>query len=183
MKMKKSNLYGEMIALCKPVRLSELSAEEMRSFHCGNDVIDEYFKEHAHKDAQAVTFVIRDKADGSVICCYSLSCSGFVVESHHHFTIYPAVEIKMFAMDTAYQHVPYSSHQDDGTLSDFLFGSVISRIYEFTEKECGADHIILYAVPKAENFYLKNGFSRFEEFMLQSKSRFLDGCIPMYMSL
>ena len=35
---------------------------------------------------------------------------------------------------------------------------MISKIYEFTEEICGADKVILYAVPKARNFYEKNGF-------------------------
>ena len=60
---------------------------------------------------------------------------------------------------------------------------MISKIYEFTEEICGADKVILYAVPKAKNFYEKNGFTVFPPFMLQSESRFLEGCIPMYLDL
>lgn len=89
----------------------------------------------------------------------------------------------MFAVDEAYQHIPYSDDPEDGTLSDIIFNFAISKIYDFTEKYCGADKVILYAVPKAVNFYRKNFFSEFETFMLKSESRFLDGCIPMYMNL
>ena len=66
----------------------------------------------------------------------------------------------MFAIDERYQHLPYSAEKEDGTFSDYIFRFVISKIYEFTEEICGADKVILYAVPKAKNFYEKNGFVR-----------------------
>ena len=65
----------------------------------------------------------------------------------------------MFAIDERYQHLPYSAEKEDGTFSDYIFRFVISKIYEFTEEICGADKVILYAVPKAKNFYEKNGFN------------------------
>lgn len=67
----------------------------------------------------------------------------------------------MFAIDERYQHLPYSAEKEDGTFSDYIFRFVISKIYEFTEEICGADKVILYAVPKAKNFYEKNGFTVF----------------------
>ena len=85
----------------------------------------------------------------------------------------------MFAIDERYQHLPYSAEKEDGTFSDYIFRFVISKIYEFTEEICGADKVILYAVPKAKNFYEKNGFTVFPPFMLQSESRFLDGFIKI----
>lgn len=88
----------------------------------------------------------------------------------------------MFAMDENYKHMLFSP-EEPFTLSDYIFSNVIAKIYDFTENTCGADKIILYAVPQAENFYLKNGFTRFQDFMLHSESRFLDGCIPLYMDL
>lgn len=145
--------------------------------------MNEYLKYQAKDDAQAVTFILIDQTARAIIGYYSLSCSGFIVESMGHFTIYPAVEIKMFAIDERYQHLPYSAEKEDGTFSDYIFRFVISKIYEFTEEICGADKVILYAVPKAKNFYEKNGFTVFPPFMLQSESRFLEGCIPMYLDL
>ena len=182
MKENKTPLYGETIRLSIPKLLSKDDIEKTKYFDCGNEVINDYLKKHAYEDSRATTFVIYDIENNCIINYYSLSCSGFVLDYNSHFTIYPAVEIKMFAIDEQYKHIIYSP-DDNLTLSDYIFGNVISRIYDFTENECGADKVILYSVPKAENFYIKNGFIRFQDFMLQSESVFLDGCIPMYMDL
>lgn len=182
-KMKENkNIYGENIKLSTPKLLTKDDISLIKSFDCGNEVINDYLKEHAYNDPQSATFVIYDTEVNQAISYYSLSCSGFVINQNSHILIYPAVEIKMFAVDDKYKHIPFSQ-DDDFTLSDYIFCSVISKIYDFTENECGADKIILYSVPKAENFYRKNGFIRFHEFMLKSESMFLNGCIPMYMDL
>ena len=76
-----------------------------------------------------------------------------------------------------------SEDADEGNLSDMLFSDIISYIYDFTDNQCGADKIILYSVPNAKNFYQRNGFCEFQEFMKPSTSWFTDGCIPMYMDL
>ena len=181
--MKQNNLYGNQIAIELPVKVGKENNAYIQSFNCGNEVMNEYLKYQAEDDAQAVTFILIDQTARAIIGYYSLSCSGFIVESMGHFTIYPAVEIKLFAIDEHYQHLPYSVEKEDGTFSDYIFRFVISKIYEFTEEICGADKVILYAVPKAKNFYEKNGFTVFPPFMLQSESRFLEGCIPMYLDL
>lgn len=164
-------------------RFAENYEQLVQSFDCGNEVINDYLKNKANSDTQATTFIITDNDNKRVICYYSLSCSGFVITSSGKFIIYPAVEIKMFAIDSKYQHMRYSEDIEEGNLSDLLFSSVIADIYNFTEEYCGADKVILYSVPDAENFYKRNGFNRFERYMLKSTSLFTDGCIPMYMSL
>ena len=175
-------VYGENIKLSVSKLLAEEDKAIVQSFDCGNEVINSYLKKYAYQDPQSATFVIYDLEKNFVVSYYSLSCSGFVLNLNSHITIYPAVEIKMFAVDDNYKHVLFSP-DDKFTLSDYIFSNVIAKIYDFTEKTCGADKIILYAVPQAENFYIKNGFTRFQDFMLQSESKFLDGCIPMYMDL
>lgn len=181
--MQKTILYGNQIQISEPLLITEENAFLTEKFDCGNEVINHYLKSEAKKDTQAVSFLITDEKKNAVIGYFALSCSGFIIEFRGHPTIYPAVEIKMFAVDEAYQHIPYSDDPEDGTLSDIIFNFAISKIYDFTQKYCGADKVILYAVPKAVNFYRKNFFSEFETFMLKSESRFLDGCIPMYMNL
>lgn len=175
-------LYGEDIKN-KPKLLTSSDIDLVKDFDCGNQVINDYLKQEALKDTKATTFIVVNTETNEVICYYSLNCSGFVVNNGNNFTIYPAVEVKMFAIDEKYQHLPYSKSFKDGNFSDMLFNEVIGFIYEFTDLYCGADKVILYAVPNAESFYKRNGFKRFESFMLQSTSLFLNGCIPMYLSL
>lgn len=175
-------IYGKDI-FYNIISFTPKEVQLVQNFNCGNDVINSYLKEEASCDTKATTFIIVNNDNNQVIAYYSLSCSGFVVNNGNNFTIYPAVEIKMFAIDEQYQHISYSTDKEDGNLSDTLFANVIGYIYDFTDNMCGADKVILYSVPSAENFYKRNGFKRFESFMLQSTSLFLDGCIPMYLNL
>lgn len=177
--------YGNQINLSDAIKMTESQKDIVQTFNCGNEVINEYLKTKACDDPQTVTFIVKDQENDMVICYYSLSCSGLILEHGHanKITVYPAVEIKMFAIDEKYQHLPYSEDADEGNLSDMLFSDIISYIYDFTDNQCGADKIILYSVPNAKNFYQRNGFCEFQEFMKPSTSWFTDGCIPMYMDL
>ena len=176
-------MFGKDIEF-ETIQFTKQVKDLAKDFNCGNEVLNEYLQKTACDDTQAVTFVIRDTKNNNIMCYYSISCSGFIVElAQKQYMIYPAVEIKMFAIDEKYQHIPISEDSDEGNLSDILFASVICRINEFTENQCGADKIILYSVEQAKTFYERNGFKCFEDYMLQSTSRFLDGCIPMYYSL
>lgn len=175
-------MYGKDIKnKHKPLSENDIT----KDFNCGNEIINNYLHSKALTDKKAKTFIVINTENNEVICYYSLCCSGFVTSSKNKFTIYPAVEIKMFAIDEKYQHMKYSDdvYEDNLNLSDMLFAEVISFIYDFTDNFCGADEVILYSVPDAENFYLRNGFKRFENFMLESSELFTDGCIPMYMNL
>ena len=176
--------YGQEIKKSS-LRLTIEEKESVQSFNCGNEVINDYLKNKACDDTQAVTFIVKDMDSSEVICYYSLSCSGLILEHGHanKITVYPAVEIKMFAIDEKYQHLPYSEDADEGNLSDMLFSDVISYIYDFTDNQCGADKIILYSVPDARSFYIRNGFCEFREFMKPSESWFTDDCEPMYMDM
>ena len=87
---------------------------------------------------------------------------------------------KYFVTNDWYQDIQYCEDKSFGCLSNVIFDKVIADIYEFTENYCGADKIILYSVPSAYEFYNRAGFCDFEEYMLQSDDKFLDGCIPMY---
>ena len=176
-------IYGKDIKT-ETMLLSEEHSNLIKNFNCGNEVMNDYLIEKANHDPQATTFITVDTNNNSVISYYTLSCSGLVLtHGYDKITVYPAVEIKMFAIDENYQHLPYSEDPDDGNLSNMLFSDVIGHIYCFTDEQCGADKILLHSVPDAHNFYLRNGFSDYEEFMKPSTSLFTDGCIPMYMDL
>lgn len=177
--------YGNQINISEPIKMTESEKDFVKSFDCGNESINEYLKEKSFSDPQTVTFIFKDIEKNKVICYYSLSCSGLVADHNYgnKISIYPAVEIKMFATDEQYQHIPYSDNNDDGVLSDMLLAEVIYNIYKFTDNQCGADKIVLYAVPEFVNFYSRNGFCEFKEFMIPSTNWYIDGCIPMYMDL
>jgi hypothetical protein len=178
-------MYGEEINLSNRIRMTAELKSLAQDFDCGNEVMNRYLKEQSFDDSKATTFIIKDNDTDAVICYYSLSCSGLVVNTNNgnKFNIYPSVEIKMFAVDEKYQHIPQSAEPDSCSLSDMLLYEVIAHINDFTENECGADKIILYSVPKAESFYSRNMFCRFEDYMKPASDWFTSECIPMFMTL
>lgn len=177
--------YGESLNISERIKMTEKLKASVQDFDCGNEEINKYLKEKSFDDSKATTFIIKNNDDGSIICYYTLCCSGLVINTNDGklFSMYPAVEIKMFAVDENYQHMPYCDEPDTCNLSDMLLYDVIAHINDFTEDECGADKIILYSVPRAKKFYKDNLFNEFEEFMKPASSYFTDACIPMFMNL
>ncbi len=167
------------------ILLTEDNAYLLNDFTCGDSDFDENIKERLLEDSQITSYLVvnSDQGHKETIAVYSICCSGFIIQSSEKNYIYPAVEIKYFAVSEEYQDLPFSNKAEDGCVSSVIFDQVIYRINEFTDNVCGADKIILYAVPRAVEFYQKSGFESFEEFMLQSDHRYLEGCVPMFMDL
>lgn len=176
----KADIYGEEIPL-EYVSLEE--CEQLDLFNCGNETIDEIIKHELVSDTMTKSFAVLNRNDNDAVAVYSLSCSGFVIRYDQKIFIYPAVEIKYFAVNEKYQDIQYCDDKEQGCLSNAIFDRIIADIYSFTENYCGADKIILYAVPSAYDFYKRIGFEDFKDFMQQSQDRFLDGCIPMFFNM
>lgn len=176
----KAEVYGENIRL-DYIDLKD--CVQLDTFVCGNEVIDDIIKTELVNDTMTKAFAVIDKEHNEAVAVYSLSCSGFIIQFSQKVCIYPAVEIKYFAMNEKYQDIQYCEDKSLGCLSNAIFDQIIADIYEFTDKYCGADKIILYAVPSAYDFYKRIGFEDFKDFMLQSQDRFLDGCIPMFFDM
>lgn len=106
-----------------------------------------------------------------------------MVENYKHKYFSPAIELKMFAIDNKYKKMQYSKDDDEYLLSDNLLCSVIKEIIGITENICGASNIILYSVPYTIEFYKRNGFEPFREYMISSDDMYLNGCLPMLLKL
>lgn len=113
---------------------------------------------------------------------YAVEDDDEIMLSPERFSLSSAIEIMFFAIDKRYRHLRYSDTPAASreTLSSNLFRYTVNHIFDIARETIGADYIILYAVPKAENFYKRNGFRRFDGNMMPDANPFLDGCIPMY---
>lgn len=162
--------------------ISESDKGILEGFDCDKDELNQYFKQNAINGADVVTYCLYEENEGrkSVVALASLSCTGIIIESKSKFYIYPAVEIKAFAVDKEYQHLEIDK---DTKWSDYAMDIVIGKIYEIVENCCGASHIVLYSVPEAIGFYRRCGFKPFEELMWRNSDRYLEGCEGMYMQL
>lgn len=175
-------MFGQNIKL-DWVILDKDNSDLLNSFSCGNDGIDEYIVRKAPSDPMAVSKIILNSANNDVICVYSLCCSSFIINSHNQFHPYPAVEIKIFAVNKDYQDMRYSEDPDDGCLSNFILNKIIGDIVDFTDDVCGANIILLYSTDEGYDFYKKSGFNDFIELAVKSSDRFVDDCHPMFMAI
>ena len=177
-------LYGEDIEL-DIAKLNEEYLPFVQDFKCGNDEIDKFLKHKALEDTEIGRSITRlfFTNQKELVGYYSINCSALVVENHNHRYFAPAIELKMFAIDNKYKHMQYSKDDKDYFLSDSLLSIVIKEIINITENVCGANNIILYSVPYTIDFYERNGFEPFKEYMISNDDMFLDGCLPMLIRL
>lgn len=84
-------MFGKDIEF-ETIQFTKQVKDLAKDFNCGNEVLNEYLQKTACDDTQAVTFVIRDTKNNNIMCYYSISCSGFIVElAQKQYMIYPAV--------------------------------------------------------------------------------------------
>lgn len=166
------------------VILDKDNVDLLDSFSCGNDGIDEYITEKSYSDLMAVTKMILNSENNDVICVYSLCCSSFIMGcTNGKYHPYPAVEIKIFAVNKKYQDMRYSEDPDEGCLSNFILNRIIGEIFDFTDNVCGANIVLLYSTDEGYSFYKGNGFKDFVELAVTSSDRFVDDCHPMFMAI
>lgn len=155
----------------------------LKEFNCGKESLDKYFKNDALNDVDATTHIFIDKKAKKAIALVSLSCSGIMVNSSNKFYIYPAVEIKVFALNEEYKHLKYSNEKNDNEkLSDKIFNYIVYKLIDdFTNDYCGACRIVLYSLPEAVSFYKdRHHFKDFTCYMVPNDERYLEGCVPLF---
>lgn len=169
------------------VKIDECNPEYITRFTCGNEEIDKYLKYKACGDLEhgiGVTKVFISNKNKEIIAYYTLNASAIVAKNGTRGNYSSAIELKMFAVNKKYQKQKYSKDVECNlTISDFILASVIKSITHIVENNCGANSIILYSVDTAVDFYKKNFFELFEEFMMTDSSNYLDGCVPMWFKL
>lgn len=179
-------LYGEDINF-NVFKLTKEYLELVEDFTCGNEEIDKYLKSKAIDDMECgnnFTRIIVNNDNNELIGYYSINCTSIVMENYNHKYFSPAIEIKMFALSEKYQGMKFSKDdEDDDMFSDQILCEIINKIVEITELHISARSIILYSVPKAKNFYLRNDFELFSEYMISSDDLYVKDCIPMWFEL
>lgn len=183
-------LYGKDIKF-GIYKLADIHKKQISNFYCGTESIDEFLKERAYEEMESgnsVTKVViiednKSEDNGKIIAYYSLSASSIVIEDHEQKYFFPAAELRMFAVLDKLHGLDFTENKDEGTFSEYLFSSIIYDIYELSENAIGIQHVVLYSVPKAYNFYEKIGFKDFTKLMVRSNDRYLNGCIPMCLNL
>ncbi|MCD8048094.1 MAG: hypothetical protein LUG52_00535 [Clostridia bacterium] len=176
--------YGEQI----PIEVQILSVQNQKyveTFFCGNSSIDDYYRIEAAEDNTSVTYLFIDTENDRIISCITIACSAIFTDTDRvdtFSTILSAMEIKYFAVDEAYKHIPYTKN-DRMTLSHYIFRYMLNYMNDISHDCIGASKIVLYSVPSAINFYKRNNFKEFGDTMYGDEGYYVDGCLPMYYDL
>lgn len=177
--------YGNQVIVDIQV-LSQDNAEYLSGFNCGNKSIDQYFNMQARDDETAVTYLFIDCEKDILIACMTIACSAIFDEGEEQekplTTILSAMEIKYFAVDDRYKHLPYIKGSPY-SLSHYMFIHMLSYMREISHTKIGASKIVLYSVPDAVHFYERCRFKEFGDTMYGDEGTYLEGCVPMYFDL
>lgn len=160
-------------------RISAIDINLVADFSCGRDALDDKLKQ-MREDDEGTTYVLIDLDNNKIIGYCTYTTSGLRLSYEKDKITQPAVEIKYFAISKDYQH---KSYEDDLNFSDYMICKIIERLIEISEEIISFRYILLYSVPEAINFYKKNGFSLFKQFMSGDTYNYIDGCVPMFYAL
>lgn len=179
MSAKKTKLRGNQIDY-RFFTIDHATKEQLEHYKCGNDYIDDFMKNKAKEDDEAVSYYWENKKTGEIIATASICCTGLIVRSGDVFNVYHAVEIRYFGVDESYQDIQYDEDIRSGILSDYILLSLEYEIINEVKKMCGFQFIVLYSTPDAEKFYEQNGYVDFVSSLVKSADIRNQGCIPKF---
>ena len=161
--------------------LTEFSSVDdklIEDFSCGNPELDKKIAQ-LKNNPEGTTYVAIDRDKNKIIAYCTFTASGLTKMYENDTITQPAAEIKYFATDEDYQHIPYDDSDADYKVSDHIFCKIIERLEIISESTLYFECIILYSVPGAVSFYKRNGFEDFSDYMAPDKYRYIEGCTPM----
>lgn len=152
----------------------------IENFSCGNTEIDKVLKDES--SMEYTVKVVVDTERNCLIGFIAYQASGIRLHYKNTYITKSALQVNYFAIDTQYQHLPYDEldNEDKYNFSDEIFCQFLKLFREISDKYLYFEYIILYSVPNARNFYLRNCFEDFNIYMNPDNYRYLDGCMPMF---
>lgn len=172
-------MYGDEIDY-SIVEKSSITKEMIEDFSCGNTTIDNVLK----NDTEYSSLFAVDNKENKIISFIVYLASGIPMQYGSTHITRSAVLIDIFAVDIKYQHLPFELNQEyKYNLSDEIFCKFLMQLRKISEEYLYFEFVTLYSVPNAKGFYKRNCFEEFNTYMIPDKYSYLDGCIPMFMSL
>ncbi len=147
--------------------ISEETYDMFSYFDCTDEGINNFLYQKAKElddNSLGTTHLAIDTDKNRIIGYYTLRNSSLLYSVDNGKTIrgIPSTEIYMFAIDKEYQGLEYN---DKYNISDFILKNAIMKISDSSNDISASKFIILNSVDKAINFYKRNGFEEFKDFM------------------
>ena len=158
----------------------------IRDFNCGNNELNKFLKE---ADLHCVTTkVFVESSSKKIIGFCSFCCSCVLTKSDTTIEKFPAIEIKIFAIDESYHgkeftQYPHRNRRKNMTIADYVLRSMIIYFDELSQNTISAKFIVLESTKKAMHFYSKNAFECFPDTTSILRDEFGRGCVPMFRTI
>lgn len=164
--------------------LSELNDCCIKNFDCGNAEINNHIKRYTSYSKSERFFVMIEADTNRAICVYSLKATAITREHNAKQGAYydPAIEIAIFAVDKEFQDTIFRCRGSEACISDYMLCAVIDKIAEICRSGCAVQYIMLFSTLEAVNFYKRNKFKEFNQFM-KNNDTYIRYCQPMYLPL
>ena len=169
-------------------KLSEIPSEIVREFNCGSKSLDDFIHGELPNIRNSVVYAFFDNENKLIVGFGAICCNAIQIsvndEGNSYTTSVPAIEVDYFAIDERYQGLMFDRQsREHETLSLNLFEFIVNYSIMVAKKYVGASAVTLYSVPRAEHFYARSGFRRFDDFMRPDEKPFFDGCVPMLLEI
>lgn len=165
---------------------SDYDREKLQKFSCGNAEINYYLQEHAiinNSCGNGTTYIVVDITRNTLVAYYTLNTYSLLYKEEDKTCGLPSIEIKIFSVNKSYQDKTIICPNGNKVLiSDFLFGSLLGKLYVLSSDVVGFKAIFLYSTLDAVNFYKRNSFCELDKY-IATYDKFAEECIPMYLPL
>lgn len=174
--------YGQDFFVRKYI-LNVDTQKYLDDFDSGKIEIDKYFREKALNDKKSVTYMYVDTSTDVVVALATVSCASIPVFNDDEIVDnIPAIEIKYFALNERFQHVPYV-RSSPYKLSHYVLCTLVEQLKTISTEYVGALKIVLQAMPDAVDFYSKCKFREMKSYISENVINEDDGCTPMFYNL
>ena len=157
---------------------------KIAQFNCGNDDINTLFRKNLDK-LHTTTYLFMDNDTDKIISFVSFCASSIQMKDKRGLMSLPAVELKLFGVDTEYQHQKLILNGMELKYSELFFQWLIAYIQNVVKPILNIEYLILHSVPSenTRKFYEKMGMQYLNSNQNVHNSDFSKGCIPMYIEI
>lgn len=174
----------------KIVQYSTGYEDLVRKNPSANSNMDNYVIGNALRDkseGKALTFLFINEQENYLYGYYSLFATSVIYpdEETDEFAGIPSIELKLFAINENLNGKTFPIKIEGNYLnySDLLLSIIIGDIYNYSDNNIGINAIVLRSTNRALNFYKKNRFIEFQDFLNLPYDCFSHDCIPLILVL
>lgn len=169
----------------KVIQYSDTHAHLIKKYPSANESMDEYVLANSLDDranGKSLTFLFVNNDESYLYGYYALFVTSIIYSDDEsgEFVGIPSIELKLFAINI---ELSGKSVQLDYKYSDILLASIIGDIYKYSKEILGISAIVLRSTNNALNFYLRNKFKPFDEYLMLPHDSFSNDCINLIFAL